>query len=141
MRKNAETFLTLKIKQFCQFKKCKQGMHKSRYNTGNASRFVGSLTYITELKDKKVIEINERNTTKRHNMPVWKRGMICDCGNSTDRDRNSAVNSVVRSLAQNALWTSYRKFADNLLKTELSVDGHSQEARSKRPVSSLMTRV
>jgi len=102
MRKNAETFLTLKIKQFCQFKKCKQGMHKSRYNTGNASRFVGSLTYITELKDKKVIEINERNTTKRHNMPVWKRGMICDCGNSTDRDRNSAVNSVVRSLAQNA---------------------------------------
>ncbi len=47
-------------------------------------------------------------------MPLWKRTMSCDCGNVIDRDRNSAINIMLRFLSQNALWTSYQQFVGNL---------------------------
>jgi putative transposase len=40
--------------------------------------------------------------------------MIFDCGNNIDRDRNSAINIMLRYLSQNANWTGYREFLDNL---------------------------
>ncbi|WP_449405455.1 zinc ribbon domain-containing protein [Methanosarcina horonobensis] len=56
---------------------------------------------------------------KIHDMPLWKRNMECDCGNYIDRDRNSAINIMSNFLSQNALWTGYRKFSDNLRQTGL----------------------
>ena len=70
---------------------------------------------------KRIIRIDEKNTTKKcfycgkkHDMPSWKRVMSCDCGNVIDRDRNSAINIMLRYLLQNALWTGYQQFVDNL---------------------------
>jgi putative transposase len=39
--------------------------------------------------------------------------MIC-IGNNIDRDLNSAINVILRFLAQNALWTGYQKVVDSL---------------------------
>jgi len=60
-------------------------------------------------------------------MPLGKRGMACECGNTPDRGRNSAVEIMVRFLSQNGLWTGYRRFAGNLRQTGLEIPGHSQE--------------
>ena len=86
-----------------------------------SSRFIGFLTYKAALAGKKVITIDEQATTKTccvcgavHDMPLWKRVMDCECGNRIDRDQNSAVNIMVRFLSQDALWTGYRQFADDL---------------------------
>nr|WP_231585701.1 MULTISPECIES: transposase [unclassified Methanosarcina] len=48
--------------------------------------------------------------------------MKCDCGNVIDRDRNSAINIMKRFLSQNALWTGYQSFSDNLQQTGLQMD-------------------
>jgi putative transposase len=55
--------------------------------------------------------------------------MKCGCGNVIDRDRNSAINIMIRFLSQNALWTSYQGvFLDNLRKSGLLTPSvHSQE--------------
>jgi len=45
--------------------------------------------------------------------------MTCDCGNVIDRDRNSAINIMIRYLSQNANWTGYEHFAHNLRQTGL----------------------
>jgi len=81
--------------------------------------------------------------------------MNCECGNRIDRDRNSANSIMMLALSQNALWQSYQKFSNNLLKTTnleilppekllsvfgnlrntgrmLSMSVHSQEAPSAR---------
>jgi putative transposase len=57
--------------------------------------------------------------------------MHCDCGTVLDRDRNAAINIMLRYLSQNALWTGYREFTGNLRQTGLripAIPGHSQEA-------------
>ena len=123
-------------------KKLKHGLNRSTQSTGYLSRFARFLTYKAELVGKKVIEIDESYTTKQcyacgkmHDMPTHVRTMKCDCGNVIDRDRNSAINIMVRFLSQYAQWTSYRQFADNLRKTGLREirEVYSQEApRSKR---------
>jgi hypothetical protein len=76
---------------------------------------------ISEFAGKKVIKIDESYTSKtccscgnQHDMPLHQREMICDCGNNIDRDRNSAINIMLRYLSQNANWTGYRDFLDNL---------------------------
>jgi len=80
------------------------------------------------LAGKKVIDIDERYTSKtcyvcgkRHDMPLWKRIMECDCGNVLDRDRNSSISIMLRFLSQNAMWTGYQLFAYNLRQTGLPV--------------------
>lgn len=40
--------------------------------------------------------------------------MSCDYGNVIDRDRNSSINIMKLFLSQNALWTRYQYFVDNL---------------------------
>ena len=100
--------------------------NRSTQNQGYLSRFIEFLTYKAELRGKRVIRIDESYTSKecylcgkRHDMPLWKRTMECDCGNVIDRDRNSAINIMVRFLSQNALWTGYLQFVDNLRQTGL----------------------
>ena len=101
--------------------KRKRGLNRSTQGLGNLGRFVQFLTYKAELIGKRIIRIDEKNTSKRccycgkrHNMPPENRVMLCDCGNNIDRDRNSAVNIMLRFLSQNALWTGYQQFVGNL---------------------------
>ena len=112
-----------KVKDGKKQKKTKQkkGLNRSTQGLGNLGRFVQFLTYKAEIIGKRIIRIDEKNTTKRccycgkkHDMPSWKRVMLCDCGNNIDRDRNSAINIMIRYLLQNALWTGYQQFVDNL---------------------------
>ncbi|MFA5408898.1 MAG: transposase [Bacilli bacterium] len=128
----------LSVKQMPQSKQASKGLNRATQNTGSLSRFTGFLTYKATLAGKRVIKVDERDTTKTccgcgavHDMPLWKRVMDCDCGNRIDRDRNSAVNIMVRFLSQNAMWTGYQQFVGNLRHTGLRVStdpGHSQEA-------------
>jgi putative transposase len=128
----------LNVKDMAQSKQSCSGLNRSTQNNGFLSRFVWFLTYKAQLAGKKVIEIDERNTSKRcyvcgreHDMPLWRRVMECDCGNVVDRDRNSAVAIMLRFLSQNALWTGYQQFVGNLRKTGLptpKLEVHSQEA-------------
>lgn len=131
----------LEVKKLSQKNKYEHGLHKSMHNTGNISRLVGFLTYKAELMGKKIIEINERGTTveycvcrNKQDMPLYKRTYICEhCGNTIDRDKNSAVNIMCNFLSQNALWTGYRQFADNLRQTGLDImSRYSLEAPSER---------
>lgn len=123
----------LNVKNMAQTKKVtgkrKRSQNRSTQNQGYLSRFIEFLTYKAELAGKKVIRIDEAYTSKeccvcrkRHAMPLWERTMKCDCGNVIDRDRNSAINIMKRFLSQNALWTSYQKFSDNLRQTGLQMD-------------------
>lgn len=113
-----------------------KGLNRAIQNTGTLGRFVGFLTYKAELIGKRVIEINEKDTSKqccvchmKHDMPLYKRIIKCDCGNHIDRDINSSINIMSRFLSQNAKWTGYQQFVGNLRKTGLSIKTiHSQEA-------------
>jgi len=128
----------LSVKQMPKSKQATPGLNRATQNTGALSRFIGLVTYKAALAGKRVIPIDEQYTTKTccvcgavHDMPLWKRVMDCECGNHIDRDRNSAVNIMVRFLSQHALWTGYRQFADNLRQTGPrvpTIPGHSQEA-------------
>ncbi|WP_410509975.1 transposase [Methanosarcina hadiensis] len=120
----------LKTKNMAQSKrlkgKRKRAMNRSTQNQGYLSRFIEFLAYKAELIGKKIIKIDESYTSKTcyvcgkiHDMPLWKRNMECDCGNFIDRDCNSAINIMVNFLLQNALWTGYQKFSDNLRQTGL----------------------
>ncbi len=115
----------LNVKNMAQSKKVtgkkKRSINRSTQNQGYLSRFIGFLTYKAELRGKKIIRIDESYTSKAchncgklHDMPLSKRNMVCDCGNVMDRDRNSAINIMKRFLSQNALWTGYQQFVDNL---------------------------
>ena len=117
---NVQQMAQPKIKNGKKQKKNK-GLNRSTQGLGNLSRFPQLLTYKAELLGKKLIRVDEKNTSrtccccgKQHDMPEWKRVMDCDCGNVIDRDRNSAINIMVRYLSLNALWTGLKQFADNL---------------------------
>lgn len=107
-----------------------KGLNRATQNTGFLGRFTEFLTYKAELVGKKVIRIDERNTSKTccncgriHEMKLYNRNMICECGNKLDRDRNSSINIMIRFLSQNGLWTAYHNFCDNLRQTVPSLDG------------------
>ncbi len=146
----SNTFIVgdLQVKEMAQseFGKRNYGskLNRSTQNQGYLARFVGFLTYKAQKIGKRVIEINERGTSKRcyacgkiHDMPLWKRIMKCvsdsnvssygniinvlSCGNLIDRDRNSAINIMINFLSQYGLWTTYQKFTDNLRQTGLLV--------------------
>jgi putative transposase len=98
-----------------------KALNRSTQNHGYLSRFIEFLTYKAEFAGKKVIKIDESYTSKtccscgkQYDMPLHQREMVCDCGNNIDRDRNSAINIMLRYLSQNANWTGYREFLDNL---------------------------
>ncbi|WP_269851394.1 zinc ribbon domain-containing protein [Methanosarcina horonobensis] len=93
------------------------------------------MTYKAELIGKRVTKIDESYTSKMcyvcgklHEMPLWKRNMECDCGNYIDRDRNSTINIMYNFLLQNALWTSFQQFAENLRQTGLPMSKRFSES-------------
>ncbi|WP_197050630.1 RNA-guided endonuclease TnpB family protein [Methanobacterium sp. SMA-27] len=107
-----------------------KGLNRATQNTGYLARFTKFLTYKAKLVGKKVIRIDERNTSKTccncgkiHDMKLYNRNMICECGNNLDRDKNSSINIMLRFLSQNGLWTAYQQFVDNLRQTVPSLDG------------------
>jgi len=120
----------LAVKKMAQSKKLKgkrkRAMNRSTQNQGYLSRFIEFLTYKAELIGKRVTKIDESYTSKMcyvcgklHEMPLWMRNMECDCGNYIDRDQNSAINIMYNFLSQNALWTGFQQFAENLRQTGL----------------------
>lgn len=74
--------------------------------SGSLGRFTEFLTYKAERIGKRVIKIDESNTSKvcckcgsKKKMTLDKRVYICDkCGNMMNRDENSAVNIMARFL-------------------------------------------
>lgn len=106
-----------------------KSLNRATQNTGYLTRFTEFLTYKAEFAGKKVIRIDERNTSKTcyncgkiHNMKLNNRNMLCECGNNFDRDKNSSINIMLRFLSQNGLWTAYQQFVDNLRQTVPSLD-------------------
>jgi putative transposase len=132
----------LNVKGMAQSPKASAGLNRSTQNNGFLGCFVRFLTYKAQLEGKRAIGIDEANTSKRcyscgkeYSMPLWVRVMRCDCGNVLDRDKNSSVNVMLRFLSQNALWTGYQLFVDNLRKTGLptpKLEVRSQEAPCAR---------
>jgi putative transposase len=133
-RANTMIIGALEVRQMAQSEKTPQqmrnGLNRATQNTGTLSRFARFLTYKAQLVGKRVIEIDEEGTTRMcyvcgqaHEMEIWDRTMKCECGNELDRDRNSAVNIMLRFLSQNAKWTGYSQFAGNLRQTGLLAPG------------------
>lgn len=132
----------LAVKKMAQSKKLKgkrkRAQNRSTQNQGYLSRFIEFLTYKAELIGKRVIKIDESYTSKMcyicgklHEMPLWKRNMECDCGNYIDRDQNSAINIMYNFLSQNAMWTGFQQFAENLRQTGLPMSKRFSESFPK----------
>jgi putative transposase len=116
-------------------KKADRSLHRATQNTGLMGRFVQFLTYKAERVGKRVIEIDGQDTTKmccvcgkKQKRELWERSIKCECGNEVDRDKNSAVNIMVRYLSQNALVNGLDTFVSNLRQTGLLIGSYSQEA-------------
>jgi len=82
-------------------------LNHSLQNTGFLGRFVQFLTYRAKKVGKRVIRIDEAQTTKRccvcgqiRTRRLSERIIQCDCGTPFDRDQNAAVNLMVRFLLQ-----------------------------------------
>ncbi len=104
----------LKVKQIVKKKKRtgnaktnkqKKTLNHSVQNTGFMSRFIQFLTYKAEKVGKRVIRIDESNTSqvccncgKKNKRAIYERVIICACGNHIDRDINSAINIMVKFL-------------------------------------------
>ncbi|MFX1486781.1 MAG: RNA-guided endonuclease InsQ/TnpB family protein [Promethearchaeota archaeon] len=113
-------------------KPIRKGLNRATQNTGAMGRFVQFLAYKAMKVGKRIIEFDERNSTKEccvcgklHSMPIWKRVMKCNCGNVIARDKNSCVVLMKRYLLQNAKWTGCQEFLDNLR--------HTAEGKTKVP--------
>ena len=96
--------------------KAKKTLNHSLQNTGSMSRFTEFLTYKAKKVGKRVIEISERNTTKtcskcgkKEKRKLSDRVIQCNCGNTMDRDLNSAVNILLKFL-----WYKYIKGHKNI---------------------------
>ena len=82
-------------------------LNHSMQNTGSLGRFAEFLTYKAKRIGKRVVRIDESNTTKTccwcgqvRKRSLSERVIQCDCGTSLDRDQNAAVNLMVRFLLQ-----------------------------------------
>jgi transposase len=81
-------------------------LNHSLQNTGSMGRFARFLTYKAKKIGKRIIEIDESDTTKtcyncgkKENRKLSDRVIHCDCGNVIGRDKNSAVNIMLRFLS------------------------------------------
>ncbi|MHA2223844.1 MAG: RNA-guided endonuclease InsQ/TnpB family protein [Candidatus Hodarchaeales archaeon] len=86
-------------------RKSRKTLNYSLQNTGHLGRFVQFLTYKADKVGKKVVKIDEKNTTKtccicgsKKDRKLSERTIKCDCGNQMDRHLNSAVNIMSRFL-------------------------------------------
>ncbi len=85
-------------------------LNHSLQSTGFLGRFAKFLTYKAKKVGKRVIRIDEAQTTKRccvcgkiRNRRLSERVIQCNCGTTFDRDQNAAVNIMVRFLLQQPL--------------------------------------
>ncbi len=85
-------------------------LNHSMQNTGFLGRFAQFLTYKARKVGKRVIRIDEAQTTmtccvcgKRKSRRLSERVIQCNCGTSLDCDQNAAVNIMVRVLLQQPL--------------------------------------
>lgn len=109
--------------------KSDRSQNRGVHNTGHLGRTVSFLTYKAKRVGKRIIEDDERYTTQeccvcrhRHKMPTWNRVYICEeCGNTIDRDKNSAINIMCNFLSRNGLWKAYELFVRNLRQTGLNI--------------------
>jgi putative transposase len=124
-------------------KRYQNSVNRGVHNTGHLGRFVELLTYKATLMGKRVITIDERNTTKTCSVcghkkafiPLCQRIYSCEvCETFLDRDKNAAINIMKRFLSQHALWTSYQNFLNRLgitgnlrqtVKGKMKVSSHS----------------
>ncbi len=99
----------LPVKRMARKKKLKKQktLNYSLQNTGYISRFVQFLTYKAEKIGKKIVKIDEKNTTKtccvcgrKKDRKLSERYIECNCGNQMDRDLNSAVNIMSKFLQE-----------------------------------------
>ncbi len=82
--------------------------HRAVYNEWGLYGFVQMLKYKCVLAGKALVILDERDTSKtcsgcgsKQEMPLYKRTYRCEtCGLVMDRDENSAVNILRRSLAR-----------------------------------------
>jgi putative transposase len=82
--------------------------HRAVFNDWGLYGFVQMLQYKCVLAGKELVELDERDTSKtcsgcghKQSMPLYKRTYHCEtCGLVMDRDENSAVNILQRSLAR-----------------------------------------
>ncbi len=85
-----------------------KALHRVVYNDWGLYGFVQMLEYKCVLAGKELVQISERDTSKmcsgcgnKQPMPLYKRMYRCEtCGLVMDRDENSAVNILQRSLAR-----------------------------------------
>jgi putative transposase len=83
-------------------------LNRAVYNDWGLSTFIQMLIYKCQLYGKKLVTLDESNTSKtcsgcghKQDMPLWKRTYACPkCGLVMDRDENSAVNILTRFLAR-----------------------------------------
>ena len=85
-------------------------LNRAVFNDWGLYTFVQMLTYKCTLYGKELVLLDERDTSKtcsgcgyKQAMPLWKRTYRCpneDCRLEMDRDENSAVNILKRSLAR-----------------------------------------
>ncbi|MFX1404252.1 MAG: RNA-guided endonuclease InsQ/TnpB family protein [Promethearchaeota archaeon] len=87
--------------------KATRTLNHSLHNTGFMGRFVQFLTYKAEKVGKRIIRIDEAQTTKAccvcgkvRVRRLSERVIQCTCGTPFDRDQNAAVNIMVRFLLQ-----------------------------------------
>jgi putative transposase len=90
--------------------KANKTLNHSLQNTGSMARFAQFLTYKAIKVGKRVTRIDESLTTKTcfncgriRNRRLSDRTIYCDCGTIIDRDRNSAINIMIRFLSQEPL--------------------------------------
>ena len=82
--------------------------HRAVYNDWGLYGFVQMLTYKCQLAGKALLKLDERDTSKtcsgcghKQDMPLYKRTYRCGtCGLVMERDENSAINILRRSLAR-----------------------------------------
>src|SRR5271157_2862467 len=103
--------------------KAMRTLHHSLQCTGSMGRFARFLTYKAAMVGKRVIEIDESFTSKVcyncgriEKRKLSERTIKCDCGIIIDRDKNSAINIMLRFLSQKPLMNRElaRKFLDGL---------------------------
>ena len=85
----------------------KKGLNRSIRNS-QLAKLTQFITYKAEVLGKRIVFVNPKNTSKKcsacgtkHEMPLSKRQMVCECGNNMDRDYNASIN--ILNLAKDSL--------------------------------------
>ena len=121
-----------KVKKIWKSTRYQKSVNRGVHNTGHLSRFIEFLTYKAQKLGKRVIAIDERDTSKtcaecghkKTHFPLYERVYQCEvCGICRDRDQNAVINIMKRFLSQYALWTGYQSFLTSIGNLRHTVKG------------------